>query len=163
VHDNIIDDYTAQVCRVLRRIVAATSATQFEVELTRTKMEVNKTHTISPGEGLRLLRAYNDQWDSMTPLAESSITFPEMSRVYDLVDGIFARATLGDNVDGYRGIEFYTLPTATNPNEWTKRAHEAYGFPFKDFAIDPGQDLLVLLEHLWVSVAVAYLTLILIL
>ena len=108
-------------------------------------MEPNPRRKISPTDGLRLLRSYNQQWESMIPLKTTSISFPEVVKLFDLVDGIFARA-IPSGEDRYRGLEFYTLPSANDGDEWVKKEHKDLGCNIIDFAIDPSQDLLVLME-----------------
>jgi hypothetical protein len=45
-----------------------------------------------------------------------------------------------------RTLTLYALPNSKTKGQCAKKIYNDLGFNIKDFAIDPGQDLLVLLE-----------------
>ena len=105
---------------------------------------------LRPADALQLLQSYNERWETLTPIAYYPIRLSEPSYAYELVDGIFAKAMplhdAWDMQSPSRQISFYTLPTAHSNGAWSKKTFEDLGYSIKDFAIDPAQDLLVLLE-----------------
>lgn len=96
-------------------------------------------------ERLQYLHDYSARWATLKPLRSITIEMNEPCHAYELVGGIFAKAMPGPSSFHSRRMKFVQLPTATQPSRsWEI---EDVGFEMRDFAIDPGQDLLVLLEH----------------
>jgi hypothetical protein len=84
----------------------------------------------------------------LNPLAVHSISFSEYpSFRADCADGVFVRGISSTpETHVHRKLEISTLPTANTA--CTTKVYEDIGYDVQDFAIDPGQDLLVLLEAL---------------
>jgi hypothetical protein len=108
---------------------------------------------LRPGDALQLLKSYHERWDTLTHLAEYPIFCLQSMPYYEFVDGIFA-AMIKPSSNNWDAIQdrdgpctsftFYTLPTADGI--WSKKDFDHFGYGIQDFTIDPGQDLLVLLE-----------------
>ena len=91
----------------------------------------------------------------MTPLRSYDIIINEPCQAYELVGGVFAKAMPNPEKNlepdhrntnyHIRRMRFINLPTAEHPPDTWEI--EDVGFDIRDFAIDPGQDLLVLLQH----------------
>lgn len=140
---------SSQTCKLLNTITQAQEI-QYILDLARSGLVQSKEIGLRPAESLELLRSYTERWASLTPLATYSIFLSEPSYAYELVDGIFAKAMPTDATwdiqSPSRTLTFYTLPTARSNGVWSQKVIKDLGCNIKDFAIDPGQDLLVLLE-----------------
>jgi hypothetical protein len=149
-----------QTCKLLNNI-AKTQEIQYILELSRSGLSHRRNLGLSASDALKLLRSYNERWNNLTPLATYSISLLEPSYAYELVDGIFAKAmpihATWDIHSPSRTLTFYTLPTAKGNGKWAKKTIDDLGYNIKDFAIDPAQDLLVLLEPECVSGCASYL------
>lgn len=64
-------------------------------------------------------------------------------QAYELVGGVFAKS-MGQGTNGSRHLITTWLPTATKPARSSVR--EDIGIPTRDFAIDPSQDLIALVD-----------------
>jgi hypothetical protein len=139
-----------QTCKFLYSITQ-TQEIQYIMVLARSGFtRTTKELGLTPADALQLLRSYNARWDSLSPLATYSMSLLEPSYAYELVDGVFAKAMpihlTWDIHYPSRTLTLYTLPTAHGNGVWSKKTFDDLGYDIKDFAIDPGQDLLVLLE-----------------
>jgi hypothetical protein len=108
------------------------------------------------------LRQYHERWRTLTPLSLCHVTSLESVGSWKLVDGIFARMNppfpnrSSDPLSST--VTFYTLPTSRSRNAGSgipeailPKKTVSYHCYIVDFAIDPGQDLLVLLESEYVK------------
>ena len=124
---------------------------QYKIALKRSGLEpilTNDTANVAPATAMRQLEEYNWRWNSLTPIQTSTIAVNETCYAYELVDGFFVKtmpSRLTTHREASRRMTIIELPTAERPHSIT--TFEDLGCEIRDFAIDPGQDLLILLEH----------------
>ena len=87
-------------------------------------------------------------WRALRPNARTAVALAGRCHAYELVGGLFAKAL--EDVDGAaRRLVAAWLPGNNNNGEGRARLFgvDDLGVRIKDFALDPSQDLIVLLEH----------------
>lgn len=86
-----------------------------------------------------MLRAHQDAWNSLTWSFEESIPITQ-GRCWELNGGILAQS------DTPSSIVFRQLPSALRRIESREWRIDSFEFVVADFAMDPSQDLLVVVE-----------------
>lgn len=94
-------------------------------------------HTLK--ERLDMLRAHQDAWNSLSWSSEETIPIAQ-GRCWELNGGILAQS------DSQSSIEFRQLPSALRGIKSREWKIDNFDFDVADFAIDPSQDLLVVIE-----------------
>lgn len=111
------------------------------------------TLPLGASERSALLKARRESWRTLILDAPTaSIHLPGPCQAYDLVGGLYGKCigtpelnpNSEDDSSG-RTITFVTLPSSDPPQDVKVETHDL-GIHAKDFATDPSQDLMVLLE-----------------
>ena len=97
-----------------------------------------KPGSLSTGERLRLLLDQRRRWRHLQFTKQMTVDMTPQCHAYELVGGTFAK------VDGANILTLLQLP---NPGQDTATViRRLLDIPTKDFALDPTQDLLVLVK-----------------
>jgi hypothetical protein len=99
---------------------------------------------LTVAERLSQLRSRRQAWKDMKWEDRPFPLIPGAWNAYELVDGIFSKTlnSTGDNTA--RGILFASLPSRHAPG--SLMLFEDLGITFRDFAMDPSQDLIVYMQ-----------------
>lgn len=111
------------------------------------------TLPLSASERLSLLQTRRSFWRTLTLGAPSAtIQLPGLCQAYDLVGGYYGRCAGPSDIDpaaidapDRRLLTLVTLPSS-NPLQDVKVETHDVGVQTKDFAMDPSQDMIALLE-----------------
>ncbi|KDQ56145.1 hypothetical protein JAAARDRAFT_322114 [Jaapia argillacea MUCL 33604] len=142
---NELDFRTLLACRMISRyfksIVDDTPLLQYKIELAIVGMVDGPNTTMTVEERRTRLQNYQDAWanlewkvEELFPLAEGDL--------WELTGGVWALAK------GPRSISFHQLPSVSRGIDSKKWSIHDVGFEIHDFVMDPGQDLLVLVESI---------------
>lgn len=96
-----------------------------------------KGSPLSPSARLSLLQEHIDRWHTLD-WTETRIHLPR-GHLYEFSTGVYCLAT--NNT--LTALELPSRVRGTEARQWT---HDDFGFELIDFAFDPSQDLLVLVE-----------------
>jgi hypothetical protein len=102
-----------------------------------------KPGSLSTAERLRLLLDRRRRWRELDWSQRVSVDMPAQCMAYELVGGSFAKTMVVDDPEK-KQLMITKLPSRYRNVSTT--IHEDLGVPARDFAIDPSQDLLALLE-----------------
>lgn len=158
---------SAQVSRTWRQLILGTLALQYKIELGAYGLVDG-----APGAGgipaaisdrLRALRRRRDAWRNLAFRNCVQVPMPGGCQAYELVGGVFVKAMHPEeapNANGYpvmlpptifgplpssRHMRITALPGAADGGNTLVR--EDIGVSCRDFAIDPTQDLMVMVEQ----------------
>jgi hypothetical protein len=92
---------------------------------------------------LDLLLERRAAWRALHPTRRAAVALPGHCHAYELVGGLFAKAL--EEFGTARRLVASWLPSSVT--EETRLVVDDLGVRIKDFALDPSQDLIVLLEH----------------
>lgn len=117
----------------------------YKIELFADGMVNSEDCTHTSAQRLVLLRERRKAWKAMTTVLKRLSIGSQRWNAYELVDGIFAQTmnTL-DEEHSSRGILFASLPSRHYEGSILK--YDDVGFSFRDFAIDPTQNLVAFLQ-----------------
>ncbi|KAH8985237.1 hypothetical protein EDB86DRAFT_2959643 [Lactarius hatsudake] len=121
--------HCSAVCRHLHALVATSLNLQYRVELA--------------AEGLIDGSPGGQPWRALRPRRRASVALAGHCHAYELVGGLFAKAL--EEYGAARRLVASWLPS--NTTDETRLVVDDLGVRIKDFALDPAQDLIVLLEH----------------
>lgn len=99
-------------------------------------------HTVA--ERLELLRKRRQAWKELSTVLKEWKLGTQRWNAYELVDGIFAQTMNTTEEPNSRGILFASLPSRDFAGSVLK--YDDVGFSFRDFAMDPTQDLIAYLQ-----------------
>lgn len=102
-------------------------------------MEDGPPSSVSPGERLVMLRAHQTSWRTLSWGAEETIPIVT-EHIWDLFGGILAQANTSTSVS------FKQLPSIVRRIDTREWSLENLGFQISDLAVDPSQDLLLVVE-----------------
>lgn len=88
---------------------------------------------------LSLLKEFNTSWESLRWKESNDIPM-QQGHVWELYGGVYAQSSSSN------ALHFRQLPSQCRKIE-EKSWHVAMDIFVRDFTMDPGQDLLVLIEH----------------
>lgn len=110
---------------------------QYTIELARDGMVDHPTE-LSHADRLAKLRRLREAWNGLAWKTHSVIPMQGLCHAYELVEGMF--------VKGAGGVDFSIswLPSATEKGRQMYRSD--LQIPARDFAIDPGQDLVIFVD-----------------
>jgi len=129
-----------RVCRLFHMLVHDCTALQYCIELAVAGMEDGPPSSVSAAERLNRLRQYKAAWDSLKWVRDETI---DMSgHLWELYGGVLAQY---DSVG--QSLNFRQLPSDSRGIECQVWSVEILGTRLRDFAMDPSQDLLVLIEN----------------
>lgn len=136
----------AQVCRHLRDIVAGSIELRYLIELAADNLidGSRKPGSSSTRERLDLLLDRRRRWRELNWTRQTTVPMPGQCQAYELVGGTFAKSMSESPVMGSRHLNVTWLPTRNEEHKAIVR--DNLGVPTKDFAIDPSQDLIALVE-----------------
>ncbi|KAI5115202.1 hypothetical protein M0805_008174, partial [Coniferiporia weirii] len=140
-------------CRFWNRLIHETLALQYKIELGADGLVDGPPGGLSVPERLRALLARRAAWRGLSFRRRVDIPMPGECHAYELVGGVFAKAMNPEHAHGLglaphpgsRHLSIFKLPTANKESETIVR--EDVGVSCKDFAIDPTQDLIALVEQ----------------
>jgi hypothetical protein len=128
----------------LRNVVNDCVELQYIIELAADNMidGPRKPGTLCTAERLSLLLERRQRWRDLDWAKRVTVPIPGQCQAYELVGGSFAKA-MGRNGESNQ-LNTTSLPTRSKPASTILR--DDLGVTTRDFAIDPSQDLLALLE-----------------
>ncbi|KAF8509490.1 hypothetical protein JB92DRAFT_2730094 [Gautieria morchelliformis] len=144
------------VCRMLRDMIAQSVVLNYHIELYADGMVDGDNCQLPVAERLSQLRMRRQTWREVKWEHRLFPLVPGSWNAYELVDGIFSK-TLNSTGNAARGIMFASLPSRDNPGSLI--LFEDVGITFRDFAMDPTQDLIVYMQCGHLSDASGYVTL----
>ncbi|TFK35933.1 hypothetical protein BDQ12DRAFT_687415 [Crucibulum laeve] len=125
------------VCRLFYLIIRGSAEHRLVVELAKEGMlEANLDQGLTPSDRLKLLYARRQAWASLKLKKKSTVIVNGPCNAYELVAGVFAKSS-------GRNLFVARLPNSNDDGETFQHDLEVR---IRDFAIDPTQDLLVLME-----------------
>lgn len=128
-----------QVCSFLRTTINETSQLQYIIELGQDGLVENNPMSMSFAERLKELRQRREAWNTLSWKKASVVPMHGLCHAYELVGGLFIKAI------GGRDFLVSWLPSAVEEGHQLRR--EDLGIRARDFAIDPGQDLIIFFEE----------------
>ncbi|KAH8111595.1 hypothetical protein DFH11DRAFT_1690281 [Phellopilus nigrolimitatus] len=139
------------VCRFWRQLIRETLALQYKIELGANGVDDGPAGGLSVTERMRLLLERRRAWRALDFKRCVPMSTPGECHAYELVGGVFAKAMNPQGVmglvsnPGSRHLSLIKLPSAGAEGESIVR--EDVGLLCRDFAMDPTQDLIALLEQ----------------
>ncbi|KAH8991383.1 hypothetical protein EDB86DRAFT_2935103 [Lactarius hatsudake] len=137
--------HCSAVCRHLHALVATSLNLQYRVELAAEGLidgsPGGPAYTTAARMDLLLERRV--AWRALRPRRRASVALAGHCHAYELVGGLFAKAL--EEYGAARRLVASWLPS--NTTDETRLVVDDLGVRIKDFALDPAQDLIVLLEH----------------
>ncbi|KAI0370752.1 hypothetical protein BV20DRAFT_1035699 [Pilatotrama ljubarskyi] len=133
------------VCKALKETIQHSLELQYKIELEADGLIDGVGCTLSLAERYELLLERRRRWRTLDWTQVVPVPAPALCQAYELVDGVFASsmATMeSEFAGGSRHLSITRLPTSSEPAQTIER--EDIGFPVRDFAIDPSQDLVAL-------------------
>ncbi|KAH9172424.1 hypothetical protein EDB89DRAFT_1965167 [Lactarius sanguifluus] len=137
--------HCSAVCRHFHALVATSINLQYRVELAAEGLidgsPGGPAYTTAARMDLLLERRV--AWRALRPRRRASVALAGHCHAYELVGGLFAKAL--EEYGAARRLVASWLPS--NTADETRLVVHDLGVRIKDFALDPAQDLIVLLEH----------------
>jgi len=131
----------AQVCKPFLQLIDNTLEFQYDIELYADGMEDGRGCSMGIAQRVAALRSRREAWRDLKP---QLCTFPNNSSLwnaYELVDGVFAQTLNLPSANSSVGIQFASLPSRFSRGSLIQ--HRNVGFTFRDFAMDPTQNLII--------------------
>lgn len=100
---------------------------------------------MNTADRLALLLDRRRRWRELDWIEKIPVTMPGACQAYELVGGVFAKTMGGLHMGGSYHLNATWLPSRTQPARSLIR--EDLGVPTRDFAIDPSQDLIVIVSR----------------
>lgn len=128
------------MCSLFRDLILETASLQYIIELAVAKQINGPPSAVSSSRRLELLKNYQSAWKNLKWSREVKIPI-ESGGLWELYGGVLAQ----NRADG--AIVFHQLPSdlrSIDARTWTLGPD--FGMMIRDFAMDPSQDLLVLIE-----------------
>lgn len=169
---NSIPLYCSQVCLLLRNLIRQSVALKYHIELGADGLVDSTLSRLPISDRLSLLLSRRKSWREMNWKKRYSVRSEGECTAYELVGGIFAKAMpsegfprdfFGPGLGAYglysfndgrqesRRLSLIYLPSATRKGGVAELEHEDIGLDCRDFAIDPSQDLIALVQSLIVE------------
>ncbi|KAM5545812.1 hypothetical protein V8D89_000850 [Ganoderma adspersum] len=134
-------DHKTLICKTLRRPIKGSLELQYLIELGADGLIEGVGCNLPTSERLRRLLQRRARWRYLDWTQITPVAAPALCQAYELVDGVFA-SSMGSDFSGSRHLQLTWLPTSTD--EARTVARDDLGVRMRDFAIDPSQDLMVL-------------------
>jgi hypothetical protein len=122
----------------MKTTISESSEFQYYIELGLDGMMDHSSMGLSYAERLVKLRDQRKAWNDLNWKTLSVVPIQGLCHAYELVEGIFVKSA------GRNDFSISWLPSATTDGHQIHR--EILEILARDFAIDPGQDLIVLVE-----------------
>ena len=139
--------YCCKVCKQLHALVSSSTALQYRIELASDGLVDGHPRRGSAfsttAARMKILLERRAAWRALRPNRRTSVAFAGHCHAYELVGGLFAKAL--EDFGAARRIDASWLPG--NGLGERRLVVDDLGLRIKDFALDPSQDLIVLLEH----------------
>lgn len=137
--------HCSAVCRQLHALVATSLNLQYRVELAAEGLIDGPPGGPASTTAARMdvLLERRVAWRALRPRRRASVALAGHCHAYELVGGLFAKAL--EEFGAARRLVASWLPSSTADE--TRLVVDDLGVRVKDFALDPAQDLIVLLEH----------------
>lgn len=137
----------SSVCRKLNRVIDSSTELQYHIELALDCMLDGPQSTVIVADRLEQLRTLRRAWTLFEWKKEVQVPMHGFCHAYELVGGVFAKtfSPAGiHNQSGPRKLISSWLPSSSDPGHTLVR--KDIGISTRDFAIDPSQDLIALVQ-----------------
>ena len=101
---------------------------------------VNPRCDLTYAEKIDIVRNHRRRWNRLDSIKANTVHFSDVS-AWEYTDGVFVRLSRRT-----RQLHFYQLPSRNRGVEYKYWATPSLGMDIRDFGINPGEDLLALLE-----------------
>lgn len=130
---------------MLLDVIEETMILKYQIELYADGLVDREGCELPIAERLSELRIRRQAWKEINWERQRFPLIPGSWNAYELVDGIFSKTlnSIGDNTA--RGIMFASLPSRYDTTG-SLILYEDLGITFRDFAMDPTQDLIVYMQ-----------------
>jgi hypothetical protein len=128
-----------QVCKLLKTVIEGSSELQYIIELALDGMVDSGSTPLSHAYRLAKLRDRRKGWSNLSWKKLSVIKLQGLCHAYELVGGVFVKAS------GRLHFLASWLPSTTDEGRQIRR--DDLNMEARDFAIDPGQDLIIFVEE----------------
>ncbi|KAI0795917.1 hypothetical protein C8Q75DRAFT_744368 [Abortiporus biennis] len=134
------------LCRTLNQTVTHSVELQYKIELGADGMvDGPRTPGSMPiADRLRLLLDRRKRWQNLDWTQQITLPLHGACQAYEMVAGVFAKTMTIPGHTGSRYLACTWLPTRSEPAHTLVK--EDIGIPSRDFAIDPSQDLIALVD-----------------
>jgi hypothetical protein len=134
-----------QACKQLHALVTSSLVLQYRIELAADGLVDGPPGGPVPTTAARLdlLLERRAAWRALRPGRRAAVALAGHCHAYELVGGLFAKAL--EEYGAARRLVASWLPSSVADE--TRLVVDDLGVRIKDFALDPAQDLIVLLEH----------------
>ncbi|KAH7907612.1 hypothetical protein BJ138DRAFT_1159727 [Hygrophoropsis aurantiaca] len=132
------------VCHQFKDVIDHCVELQYHIELCLDGMTDGPPGPISPAERLQRLRDLRHAWSALEWRKSLLIPMPGACMAYELVGGVFAKVNAISGGRGSQQFRAVWLPSADQLEQSLIR--DDLAIPTRDFAIDPSQDLIALVE-----------------
>ncbi|KDQ52517.1 hypothetical protein JAAARDRAFT_40121 [Jaapia argillacea MUCL 33604] len=151
----------SSVCKTFHKTITTSLELQYKIELGADLLvdlssSSPTSQQIPTATRLSLLLSRRRAWSTLSPTRTTHVPMPGTCQAYELVGGVFAKtsqATLphvwGAHQfnQGSRRLIARWLPGRDDGDDGGVLERDDLGVATRDFAIDPGQDLIALIEH----------------
>ncbi|KZW00932.1 hypothetical protein EXIGLDRAFT_720010 [Exidia glandulosa HHB12029] len=146
--DHIALTKCLQTCSQLRDHIRSSMLLQCRIALGKEGLIDITDGSLSTADMVERVSRRRHNWAMLTPARMLTLLLEGDCRAYELVGGIFGKATMSfEGRVASHHLDFYTFPDGTDPSAKVHvLTHNNLGVSLRDFAIDPYQDLLVLVE-----------------
>ncbi len=138
--------FVIKVCKQLHALVTASLALQYRIELASDGLvngQAGGSAFSTTAARMEILLERRAAWRTLRPNRRTSVALAGHCHAYELVGGLFAKAL--EDFGAARRLVASWLPG--NGRGERRFVVDDLGVRIKDFALDPSQDLIVLLEH----------------
>lgn len=132
------------MCVTFRDVVQQSLELQYKIELAADGMVDGLPGLMSTAERLQLLLERRRAWRRLDWKKVVAVPIRGACQAYELVGGVFAKTMAVDIESGSRHLVASWLPSQNDPGHTI--VQEDLGLPTRDFAIDPTQDLIALVD-----------------
>ncbi|GJJ14177.1 hypothetical protein Clacol_008438 [Clathrus columnatus] len=142
------------VCKIFLKTIDSDARLVYKIELFADGMVSGADCNYTAAHSLFLLRERRRSWKNLEAVLKTHGIGSRTWNAYELVDGIFAQTINTIEDHSSRGIVFASLPSRRFEGSVLK--YEDVGFTFRDFAIDPTQDLVAFLQCTYTAAVPPY-------
>ena len=136
-----------KICRAFNDVIKQSLELQYKIELAADGLVDGIGVDLTTAERLALLYDRRKRWRVLDWTKRTAVSVPGACQAYELVDGVFAKSMMsGTHLygPGSHHLNATWLPTRSQPARSLVR--EDIGVATRDFAIDPSQDLIALVD-----------------
>ncbi|KAJ7758892.1 hypothetical protein B0H14DRAFT_2975470 [Mycena olivaceomarginata] len=131
------------VCRLWKDTIDGSSEIRLSIELWADGMVSGDARGATRAETLKALHQRRRAWLRLEWASRETFPVEQLSRAYELVDGIFAQQTIGLDSESFSTL---CLPSARDPISTTMSVGDLNMEP-RDFVLDPTQDLVAFVSE----------------